>query len=263
MKKGIFAKFIGQSLRRKLYWAVCILFALTALTVWSVSGVYAKYVDAASVNGSAGVAKMGIATFELMEHELIDISADLDEITGDEINYSSLYDLHPDNTVQNNTYSKVIPGTDIPKDPFINLQLSSNEVSYQLYVVVEENGFIYEDEDGEEYRIPVVYELTEDWKVFHESEDGTTVTYIFTGKLSKVENGVFLAGEGYNFTVDSENGPIQILKDNKIKIGQYFNSEAGIKFSITFTARLEQVINIPVNNPDVGNGTEGNTGNGD
>ena len=257
MKKGIFAKLSGQSFRARLFRTVCILFVLLVVTAWSVSGVYAKYVDSASVNGTADLAKMGISTFELLEHKAIDVSGQLDKITDEgTINFDSLYELDYESEVLTNTYSTVIPGIDIPKDPFINLVLESNEVNYQLYLIVTESGFT--DEEGN--RLPITYGLTEDW----EPVEGKTDLYKFTGKKSGVDGGLFEAGTPYTFTSEAGHA-IQILKDNKIKVSQYFNSELvdgkPIEFSITFTAYLEQVLVTSANNNN--NNAEGGDESGD
>ena len=255
MKKGIFAKLSGQSSRAMLFRTVCILSGLLVVTAWSVTGVYAKYVDSASVDGYAGVGRMGIVTFELLEHEAINLSENnrLDKITDeDTINFESLYELDYQSEVLKNTYSTVIPGIDIPKDPFINLVLESNEVSYQLYVKVEKNGFpTYEDASGDEQEA-IIFKLTNDWELVDEE----TGLYLFTGKESGVDS-VFVAGTSYSFTSKDGNA-IQILKDDKIKVSEKFNSEIDIRFSLTFTARLEQVL-TPAGN----NSTEDGAGNGD
>ena len=254
MKKGTFAKLTGQSFRAMLFRTVCILFVLLVVTAWSVSGVYAKYVDSSSFDGSAGVGRMGIVTFELLEHEAINLSDSnrLDKITDEDINFESLYELDHDSEVLTNTYSTVIPGIDIPKDPFINLVLESNEVSYQLYVKVEKKGFpTYKDANGDKQEA-IIFKLTNDWELVDE-EIGL---YIFTGKESGIDN-VFAAGTSYSFTSEDGNA-IQILKDNKLKVSEHFNSEEYVNFSLTFTARLEQIL-TPAGN----NSTEDGAGNGD
>lgn len=265
MKTEIFAKLFKQSSRRALYWVVCILLVLTVLTSWSVSGVYAKYVDSASATDYAGVAHMGIPKFELLEHKSIDISDELDKIVGAENNYRSLYELDFTTTVLNNSYEKVIPGIDIPKDPFINLVLQNNEVNYELYIKVEES------ENFPEY---VMYALTDDWEKADENKDQTAGLYKYVGKVTGekygIKNGIFVAGTEYKFeysvtknednSITKADSSIHILKGDKLKVSEHFNSEPDekgnpTKFSLTFTAYLQQILNIP----QAGSGTENDT----
>ena len=223
MKKGTFAKFIGQSFHRTLYRTVCILVALTALTVWAVSGVYAKYVDSASVDGSPGVAGMGVTKFRLVEHQVEDISDNLSEALKEDRLYKLTDDYLP--TGKGYTYKKVIPGTDIPKDPLIELVLENNEVSYELYLIVTESDNFPE---------MITYELMDEWE-----ETETEGVYRY--------NAVFFAGTPLDTS-------IFILKDNKIKVSERFNSEENVSFSLTFTAYLQQYISGQEENSGTENG---------
>ena len=279
MKEGKFAKFIGKTFHRTVYRAVCILIALTALTAWSVSGIYAKYVDSSAMDGNAGVARMGVVTFDLLEHEAKDIGDDLDKIIGEPNNFSSIYELDLTSEVKANTYNKVMPGIDIPKDPFINLDLQSNEVSYELYLKVTEVNFptytvdVVDEEGGEttqETKQAIIYELaSENWVKWNaetgkeDDRESNAGLYKFIGKREGVVNGVFVAGTKYKFiysvtegdeeSILVEDESIHILKDDQLKVSQYFNSEKEIEFSLTFTAYLQQVINIPSGDTEGGN----------
>lgn len=246
MKTEIFVKFFKQSFCRKLYWTVCVLLVLTALTAWSVSGVYAKYVDAAGAGDSAIVARMGVKQFRLVEHNANDISDDLAKVA----QLGTLYELDFTKTVLNNTYSKAIPGVDIPKDPFIELELVSNEVSYELYLRVEES---------EDFPQHVTYKLADVWKPVMENGKAVSGLYKYVGAVEvdedeDVDAFVFKAGVSYTpFTYstnkDSDTS-IHILKDDKIKVSEHFNSEpdeegSKTEFSLKFTAYLQQAINKP------------------
>ena len=265
MKKGIFAKFIGQSSRHFLYRAVCILIALTALSSLAVSGVYAKYVDAASVNGSAGIARMGIVTFELKEHKAKPIHDDLNNALETDMLYKLLKNEAPLGPGEKNEYNTVIPGVDIPKDPYINLEFANNEVSYELYVKVEKKNL--SEGVNPDYLKYITYDVTDDWEKYDTKEDGTVI-YRFqrTDVEKNIVNGVFRAGTPYEFKFDAtKDTSIHILKGDKIKVSQYFNSEPdendnSAKFSLTFTAYLQQIINIP---PSTSEGTGGSTDSGD
>lgn len=269
MKTKIFAKLFKQSPRRALYWAVCVLLVLTVLTSWSISGVYAKYVYSAAVADSAGVANMGISKFELKEHYAEDISDDLAKVA----ELGTLYKLDLDvDTVLNNSYSTVIPGVDIPKDPFINLVLTNNEINYELYVKVDESDFYtatYTGTDGKEHRF-ISYELDDVWRPVIENDEVVPGLYKYVGAVEADEDEdvpayVFKAGTKYNVkysvTDDEKNSTdvvytsIHILKGDKLKVSEHFNSEVHIEFSLTFTAYLQQVINNPSNNSE----TDGET----
>lgn len=268
MKTEIFAKFFKQSLRRKLYWALCILLVLTVLTSWSVVGVYAKYIDAVNGGDSAGVASMGVTEFKLIEHEANPID---DDDLAAMLEADGLYKLDFTKTVLNNTYSKVIPGVDIPKDPFIELQIASNEVSYELYLDVKEIAFptytVVVMEDGEpkevEFR-PIDYVLTKDWEKADDSEAKAGL-YKYVGKVTgtkyEMENGIFEAVKPYTFkysTVKADDTSIHILEGDKIKVSEHFNSELvnakPIEFSLKFTAYLKQVINTNKGEVEDGDG---------
>lgn len=258
---GIFAKF---NIRRVLVWAICVLLVITTITTWSVSGVYAKYIYGDSINGSAGVAHMGVIKFELTEHKFIDISNDLKKVA----EYDRLYMLDLENTVtggEGNTYTKVIPGVDIPKDPFINLVLDSNEVSYELYLKVEEKDFPTTLLEDGETRV-IDYWLTADWEKADDNKDQKSGLYKFVGTIENViNNGFFAAGTKYTFQYSAEktnNTSIRILEDNIIKVSEHFNSEPDInnqptQFSLTFTAYLQQVINVSAGGSDVEDANNG------
>lgn len=123
-----------------MYWVVGILLVLTMLSAWLVSGLFAKYVISSYMMDSARVAKTGIGTMKLLEHEA-------------KLN-SGIYVLDENEEVTENKYETVIPGVDIAKDPFVRLDINS-ELAFELYVqVVKSTSFPSET---------VTYELTEDW----------------------------------------------------------------------------------------------------
>ena len=115
------------------------LLILTMLSIWLVCGLFAKYVISDYMMDSAQVAKSGIGTMELLEHE-----AELD---------NGIYKLKDNAEVTENTYNKVIPGVDIAKDPFVRLKINS-DVAYELYIEVAKSEYFPDT---------VTYELTEDW----------------------------------------------------------------------------------------------------
>ena len=90
---------------------------LTLLSTWLVSGMLAKYTT--SSNNSVGARVAGMANVELHEHK-----AELQ---------NGVYILDANEVVDSNVYDTVLPGVDIPKDAYIQLD-GKNEVSCSLYI---------------------------------------------------------------------------------------------------------------------------------
>lgn len=204
-----------KNLGSKLFRAFCILLMFTALTAWSVGGVYARYVSSAQVDSSANVANMGIELLEVKEHP---IKAD---VKGDElekmVKENKTHVLDTDAQAVTATEIVKVPygNVNVPKDPFVKLKLNST-LSYELYLIVTESANCPKIE----------YKLTSKW------EEQTTGNTSAGGKLYKYTGDPFTAGTTY----DDE---IYILEDNVIKIGL---TTGGIKeFSITFQVYLKQV----------------------
>lgn len=189
---------------------VGVLFVLTMLSAWLTCGLYAKYIVADSFEDSASVQKTGISKIELIENE-VELIDDPDEA----VEKDRIYDFI-DKEKNGNEY-KVLPGVEIPKNPFIRITgstpASSDEplVSYNLYLkVIEEN-------------IPdtVIYEILKDWEIV--GEKGTTTTY------------------KYKNAIDSSfSGKIYVLKDNKIKVKENY-VDNGKPFSLSFEAWIKQI----------------------
>ena len=202
MSRGKYAKKTGVSGGNILYWSVGILLVLTMLSTSLVGGLFAKYVISDGFYDSARVASSGIGKLELWEHKA--------EETG--VN-SGIYELRTEDApVTGNNYAKVLPGVDIPKDPFIELELKNAEVSYELYVKITESN------------IPetVTYKLTSDWELADDSA---------------ADNGVYVYK--YEGTIDPNfNGKIKILKDDMLYISEHYVANG--KFSLTFSAYLMQ-----------------------
>ena len=184
-----------------LYRTVGVLLVLTLLSIWLVSGLFAKYVTSGNDSDSAHVAGTGIVTFDVVEHKA--------EETGTN---SGVYRLlsGEQNEVKGNLYSKVLPGVDIPKDPFVKLKLVNAEVAYTLYLqVTESNPF-------PEY---VTYELN---KTLWECIDEKNGVYQYKGAIEAGTN---------SYT-------IEILKDNMLYVSEHYVGNG--KFSLTFSAYLMQ-----------------------
>lgn len=227
------AKVLKASFGKYLYRSVCVLLILTAITSWSVSGLYARYITSADVNGSSQVANEGITTFELMEHKLKDPGT----LTTEEISY----------IVKNNTLSVLTaqeiqsaqttywapPGVDIPKDPFIRLNIKAG-VSYELYVKVTKS---------ENFPDNVYCVLAESWEPVSQANGVYTYKYVVNPSSSGADKYIFAAGNTYNY---DGNNVIKILKGDKIHVGEDYSivkdNENLVTFSIKFDAYIRQAI---------------------
>lgn len=195
-----------------IYRTAGVLLILAMLSVWMLSGLYARYVVSERFEDSATVQKTGVGNLELLEHEAV-----LIENTDKALQQDSVYEL-TNNEVTENKYDVVLPGVDIPKDPFIRITKDSTasadetSVTYNLYLkIVKEN-------------LPdtVTYEIAEGWEPV-ESENAEVYTY------------------KYNEVIDSKfSGTIYILKDNKLEVKEGYVGN-GKTFSLTFDAWVKQI----------------------
>ena len=202
MRMGKNEKKEKLSIGNILYWAVGGLLVLTILTISLVSGVFAKYVISYDFYDSAHVASSGIGKLDIWEHYAEETGTD-----------SGVYQLNTKVAmVKENQYNKVLPGVDIPKDPYVYLQINNTAVSYELYVQVTETN------------LPetVTYELTDDWEL--ERSDATKGLKVYK----------------YNGTIDSSfnKESIQILEENMLYVSEHYVGNG--KFSLTFSAYLMQ-----------------------
>lgn len=216
---------------RMLYRTVCILLALTVLTAWSVSGVYARYVTSATTGGTAGVANMGIDTFELKEHAVLDFDDvdpdDLDAMLKDMVAANNLHILDTSKEVVSNDTLSVPRGyVNVPRDPFIRLEINS-EVSYELYLKVTE---VNESEADVTYSLASHWIATNTDGLYKYSTDGSNAF-------------VFRAGTQYIFDNTSTDSNaqelIKVLADDKIVVKLEADSAT---VTITFEAYLKQVL---------------------
>ena len=187
-----------------LYRIAGILLLLTLLTTCMLSRLHAKYIVSDSRYDSARVASAGIGELKLWEHEAKETAEN-----------SGVYELDNKKTVTNNEYKKVLPGVDIPKDPYIELKIEKSEVSYELYVKVTKSN---------PFPDQVTFELLDEWELV----DAANGIYKYKS--------VFKAGETYDPTGTKK---IQILKDNRLYVGEYYEGK-NQKFSLTFSAYLMQ-----------------------
>lgn len=201
-----------------LYWTVGSLLILTMLTTWLLSGFYAKYVTTDNVEDGARVARGGAVY--LWEHKAKETGKN-----------SGIYELleDDDDLVAKNKYKKVLPGVDIPKDPFVRLDLEKAEVDYVLYLEVIKSDPFPDD--------TVTYGITNVWKYVETKNGGKTDVYVYVGDTDpdSVED-----AEPYVFKSQEETEDISIIEDDILYVSEhYYGGDDG--FSLTFSAYIRQV----------------------
>lgn len=230
MHNGNHAKKAQFSFGSILYWAVGILLVCTLLTVWLVSGLFAKYITSGGDPDAAHVAGTGVKTLEVREHE----ASEFPKVNSGEYRLDLLKE------VSGNTYEKVLPGVDIPKDPFVRLELENAEVDYELYLTVTETNFPFDVVTG---RKMITYELTDEWELQPKLSDETKGIYVYKYKT------YFDAGMNYTRTETlpkkgQNRSVIWILKKSRLYVSEHYyggDPTSTNTFSLTFEAQLKQV----------------------
>lgn len=206
MKAANNAKHTKRSAGGVLYWAVSVLLVLTLFTTWMACGLFAKYLVGGDDKDSARVAATGVKTLELLEHRVKNVS-DVDPTT--------VYTFVDGKfTSKGNTYDTVPPGYDIPKDPFVRLELVDAEVDYRLYLRVTKST---------DFPKTIDVKLRDCWQPVP-GQDGVYVYNVY-----------FDAGQNYACTGDDV---IYILENNLLYVSQFY---AGEPFTVSFEAWLAQV----------------------
>lgn len=171
-----------------------ILLVLTMLSTWMICGMYARYTTSDTTTETAKVSAFG--NFTLTENKTVAIN-DITEM----INSNSIYQINNE-TVSKNEYKYVVPGVDIPKNPYIVLS-EKNETSCMLFVEVKEINFPV---DG-----TITFEMSDNWTKINGTtgKNGGTVYYY---------KNIIEPNKKYD--------KIEILKENKISVSQYFSEES-------------------------------------
>jgi len=107
----------GFFTHQNMFKAAGILVVLTLLSVWWVCGLFAKYKNLDEKNDVTSVA--AFAQISVHEHEAV--------LT------NGVYTLDTDSVVEGNDYPVILPGTMIPKDPFI-IVTDSSETACEVYL---------------------------------------------------------------------------------------------------------------------------------
>ena len=188
----------------KRYWptALATLLLLTALT-----GVYAKYVmDQALTSQASITAKLG--SISVLEHVY-------------ELQTDGSYKKTEATTNNGNTYSVVIPGLDIPKDPYVQITNKSPIAAY-VFLKIETDNL---KENG------LTYTLKEHWKLV----DGYTDVYVYSEKSG--ENWVPVKVTGTNAGTIT----ISVLDGDQVIVSQKLNKDA-TGLELTFSACMKQYV---------------------
>lgn len=187
----------------KRYWptALATLILLTALT-----GVYAKYVMDQPLSGTVTItAELG--TIQLLEHK-----PSKDD--------SGKYTLGTE-TVTEYTYDTVIPGLDIPKDPYVQITNKSPIEAY-VFLKIETDNL---KENG------LTYTLKEHWQPVN----GYTNVYVYSEKSG--ENWVPFKVTGNNTGTIT----IPVLEGDQVVVSQKLNKKA-TGLELTFSACMKQYV---------------------
>ncbi len=161
------------------------------------TGLLAKYVRSVIFQGNVSFAANLADDFKVSEHKAVKQD-------------DGSYTLNSEET-SSNTY-KVMPGVDIPKDPFITLTNKSDVPAY-LYIEIKDTS-----------SDTVTYELTAKWQKINncKGSNGGAV-YAYADVLNK----------------DNCNDPISVLKDNLIRVSEQYDENTD-DFNITFYGYLLQ-----------------------
>lgn len=170
---------------------------------------YAKYVTDVKLNQNKVTINASLGTIELIEHKAVRlVNGDYDLL--DDTAYAVGTEQHQHVTA--NAYI-LLPGLDIPKDPFVRI---TGKTTIEAYVFVEVVGEL-DDDSG------ITYSLTADWTKLENvtgAHDGTV--YVYKAAIT-------------NTFGDKGNGDIQILKDNTVYVSQYLDKSVK-DLTLTFYA---------------------------
>ncbi len=153
---------------KKLFVTAAVLLMLVLITFGMIVGLYAKMSQHDENSDTAAVATGGTAS--VYEHEA-EVVLNRIEVT------NGIYKLNYNKKTTSNCYPTVVPGTVIPKDPFIEFS-GTNDTACYLYLEVKDN---FPDE--------INYSLTKGlWKetnAFQARHGGTVYVYC-SGSLSSL-----------------------------------------------------------------------------
>lgn len=179
--------------------------------------VYSKYVKQDKLDGQISItAELG--TIQLLEHEAVKT---------DKGNYEFTEVLY-DGTVgkEGNTYDHVLPGLDIPKDPYIKVEGKTPIPAYIFVEVVADVNF---DEYNGHVQNKLAYSLTSSWKKLESvtGEHGGSVYVYASGDTA--------------ISVIGNIDKLSILEGDKIIVSQKVSIDPPAK--LEFYASMAQAVN--------------------
>lgn len=179
------------------YWLI-VAIALELMVLLSLSGVvYAKYVAEKELNGNVTI-KAELGKIALYEHEANKKA-------------SGQYELNTDKTVSDNTYDTVIPGLDIPKDPYVEIT-NKTQIPAYVFLIVNETAWPNTME----------YELEEHWKPLSGYDD----VYVYSNNDGPIK-------------VTGNIATIKIIENDTITVSQEYTGPD--EANLTFSACMGQV----------------------
>lgn len=176
---------------------------ILALLCGLAGGAYAKYVKKQTLESSLTI-KANLGTIDLLEHKATKKN-------------DGSYVLDKTNEVRANTY-QLLPGLDIPKDPFVRI---SGKTPIEAYVFVE----VVDDLPANS---GITYSLTADWTKL----EGVTGSHGGTVYVYKEEVTNAFGSNG--------SGDIPILAGDKVSISQYLDKSVK-DLKLTFYASMYEV----------------------
>ena len=213
---------------------------ILALLCGLIGSTYAKYVKQQTLEGTVTI-KANLGKIELLEHEAVRLSTGEYELT------EKLLPVHDnpettdvDETDLGNEYI-LLPGLDIPKDPFVQITAKTPIKAYVFIKVVTnidtDNKDMTTDTDPADDH-NVSYTLTDNWLQISQAEKDGVITTVY----------VYTADGANPATVDEcvdgdGTGTIQILKDKTIYVSQKLNvPQAGVY--LNFSACMYEVASV-------------------
>lgn len=186
-----------------------------------VSFTRAKYVTVINLQGKVTVTARLADSVEVLEHKAVP-QGDGSYVLKNGAKISESETL-PNETVTLNQYD-LLPGLDIPKDPFIRIKGKTPIEAYLFVEVVDKMSTI---EIGEQKTSPLTYQLSSNWmKLDVSGANGGTVYVYIENEMAKVFD-------------EDDNGDFYIIKNNQIQVSQYL-----LQYGVKYTENTEDFISF-------------------
>ncbi|MBR4072249.1 MAG: hypothetical protein IKK26_06825 [Clostridia bacterium] len=181
--------------------------------------VYAKYIRTETFTGTIQI------TVDLGNIALLESKANK-ELTGQYVlDKNDILDGTTDK--EGNTYTHVLPGLDIPKDPYITVTGKTTIPAY-IYVEIKADDIFKESSDHTpDY---LTYELTNDWLSLGMKGRNGGDLYVYSG------------GAGAAKAVTADIAKISILVGDKITVSQELNLSTITPVSMKIYAAMAEVV---------------------